>query len=240
MQQRARSLAAARCVHVFNWELRMPFDLPPVTRALLVANAAVFLLQQLFGSFLLLHFALWPLGSDQLLGYLADGSLLSVGFRPWQLVSYGFMHGGITHIFFNMFALFMFGGAIERLLGKREFLIYYFVCLVVAAMAQLLVVKFFTGGFYPTVGASGAVFGLLLAFAMFFPEERLMLIFLPVPIPARWFVGGYVAIELILGVTRTQSGVAHFAHLGGALAGFVLIQFWRGRLPIKPRRRLMR
>ena len=219
----------------------MPFDLPPATRALLIANVAVYLLQMLgLGDFLVLHFALWPFGADHAVGYAADGSLLSAGFRPWQVVTYAFMHGGWMHIFFNMFALFMFGGPIERLLGRREFLVYYFVCLIVAAIAQLLVVWFFTGGFYPTIGASGAVFGLLLAFGMFYPHQRIMLLFPPIPMPAWLFVGGYVVVELVLGVTRTQSGVAHFAHLGGALAGFVLITYWRGKLPIKPKRRLMR
>lgn len=218
----------------------MPYDLPPATRALLIANAVVFFLQMVgAGDFLLQHFALWPLGPD-ILARVADGSVVSVGFRPWQLVTYAFMHGGWTHIFLNMFALFMFGGPIERLLGQREFLFYYFVCLLVAAVAQLLTVQWFTGGYYPTVGASGAIFGLLLAFGMFWPRQRLMLLFPPIPLPAWLFVSGYVVIELVLGVTGTQSGVAHFAHLGGALAGFVLIQYWRGRLPLKPRRRLMR
>jgi membrane associated rhomboid family serine protease len=189
---------------------------------------------------LIIHFALWPLGPDRVLGVGADGALVSAGFRVWQLVTYAFMHGGWQHIFFNMLALFMFGGVIERTFGAREFLIYYFVCLVVAALAQLAVVHFFTGGFYPTLGASGAIFGLLLAFGMLYPHQRIMLLFPPIPMPAWLFVTGYVILELVLGVTGTQSGVAHFAHLGGALAGFVMIEYWRGKLPIKPRRRLMR
>jgi membrane associated rhomboid family serine protease len=218
----------------------MPFDLPPVTRALLIANVAVYLAQLLVGDMLIIHFALWPLGPDRVLGVGADGALVSAGFRVWQLVTYAFMHGGWQHIFFNMLALFMFGGVIERTFGAREFLIYYFVCLVVAALAQLAVVHFFTGGFYPTLGASGAIFGLLLAFGMLYPHQRIMLLFPPIPMPAWLFVTGYVILELVLGVTGTQSGVAHFAHLGGALAGFVMIEYWRGKLPIKPRRRLMR
>lgn len=214
----------------------MDFDLPPITRALLIANVAVFLLQQIAGPFMDLHFALWTLGHNPYHGLLYGAVL----FRPWQLVTYAFMHGGLTHIFFNMFALFMFGGPIERLLGKREFLIYYFVCLLVAAVAHLLVVEFFTGGFFPTIGASGAVFGILLAFGMFYPHQKIMLLFPPIPMPAWVFVGGYVVVELVLGVTGTASGIAHFAHLGGALGGFVLIQYWRGKLPIKPKRRLLR
>lgn len=218
----------------------MPFDMPPVTRALLIANVAVYLLQMLAGDFMIMHFALWPIGADHVLGVAANGEVVSVGFRVWQLVTYAFMHGGLAHIFFNMFALFMFGGTIERLFGAQKFLIYYFVCLVVAAIAQLLTIMFFTGGFYPTLGASGAVFGLLLAFGVLFPHERLMLLFPPIPMPAWIFVSGYIVLELVLGVTRTQAGVAHFAHLGGALAGYVLIQYWRGKLPVKPERRLMR
>jgi membrane associated rhomboid family serine protease len=216
----------------------MPFQLPPVTRNLLIANVAVYLLQMLLGDVLVMHFALWPWGPDRFLPTV-DG-LVAIGFRPWQLITYAFMHGGFQHIAFNMLALWMFGGSIERLFGGREFLLYYFVCLVVAALAQLVVVQWFTHGFYPTLGASGAIFGLLLAFGMMYPHEKVMLIFLPIPMPAWLFVIGYAVIELVLGVTGTQAGVAHFAHLGGMLGGYVLIQYWRGRLPIKPRRRLTR
>src|SRR5699024_4247986 len=150
------------------------------------------------------------------------------------------MHGGFTHILFNMFALWMFGGRIEQLLGQREFLIYYFTCLVVAALCHELVVYFFTGGFFPTVGASGAIFGVLLAYGMMFPHDRILLIIPPIPVPAWLFVSGYGLVELVMGVTGTQAGVAHFAHLGGMLGGFLLIEYWRGKFPIKPRRRLMR
>lgn len=218
----------------------MPFDLPPVTRNLLIANVVVFLLQQVFGEVFLQYFALWPLGADHLL-QLANGALASVGFRPWQVLSYAFMHGGLTHILFNMIALWMFGGTIERTFGARNFIIYYVVCAVVAAIAQLLVLHYFSPDkFFPTVGASGAIFGLLLAFGMLYPHEKVMLIFLPVPMPAWLFVIGYAAVELVMGVTGTQAGVAHFAHLGGMLGGIVLIQYWRGKLPLKPKRQLRR
>ncbi len=221
----------------------MPFDLPPVTRNLLIANVVVFLLQLAMHDpnslALTQHFALWPLGPD-VSGIAPDGSMVTGGFRVWQLVTYAFMHGGFMHIAFNMFALYMFGGTIERTFGARNFIIYYFVCAIVAAVAQLIVVHWFTHGFYPTLGASGAIFGLLLAFGMLYPHEKVMLIFLPVPMPAWLFVIGYAAVELVLGVTGTQAGVAHFAHLGGMLGGIVLIQYWRGKLPIKPKRRLMR
>ncbi|GAB3034693.1 MULTISPECIES: rhomboid family intramembrane serine protease [Oleiagrimonas] len=221
----------------------MSFDLPKATRALLIANVAVFLLQLLAkdNSSLMLsqYFALWPLGPEQT-GMTPAGNVVHVGFQVWQLVTYGFLHGGVMHILLNMYGLFLFGGAIERTLGTRNFVIYYFVCMIVAALAQLAVVHFFTGGFYPTIGASGAIFGILLAFGMMFPHERLLLIFPPIELPAWMFVTGYGAIELIQGVLGTQAGIAHFAHLGGMLGGFLLIQYWRGKFPIKPKRRLMR
>ena len=219
----------------------MPTDIPVVTRNLLIANVVVFVLQLLLHDSttfaLSQHFALWPWGPD-VSGTTEDGQAITVGFQFWQLVTYAFMHGGVTHILFNMFALYMFGGTIERTFGTRNFIVYYFVCAIVAALAQLIIVQWFTHGFYPTIGASGAIFGLLLAFGLLYPQEKMMLIFLPVPMPAWLFVTGYAAIELFLGVTGTQAGGAHFAHLGGMLGGYVLIQYWRGKLPIKPKRLL--
>lgn len=215
----------------------MPFDLPPVTRALLIANVAVYLLQMLMqmqgnGDALIAYFALWPLGPSQ----YSDVP----GFQIWQLVTYSFLHGGLTHIAFNMLALWMFGGPIERLFGSRPFALYYFVCVIGAAVAQLLVTAYMTGGYYPTLGASGGIFGLLLAYGMMYPHARILLLFPPIPMPAWLFVIGYGAIELFLGVTGTSAGVAHFAHLGGMAIGFLLIQYWRGKFPVKPRRILMR
>jgi membrane associated rhomboid family serine protease len=205
----------------------MPFDLPPVTRNLLIANIAVFLLQQVMGDIILQYFALWPLGSGL--------------FEVWQVVTSAFLHGGVTHILFNMIALYMFGGAIERTLGAREFTLYYFVCAIVASLLQLAVLWFFPSAEPgPTLGASGAIFGLLLAFGMMYPHEKVMLMFLPVPMPAWLFVTGYAIVELTMGVTGIEPGVAHFAHLGGMLGGIVLIEYWRGQLPLKPKRRLMR
>jgi membrane associated rhomboid family serine protease len=204
----------------------MPQRLPPVTRNLLIANILVFGMQLLWPG-LLLPGALWPLDSGL--------------FAPWQIVTNAFMHGGFSHLLFNMFALYMFGGAIEYVLGARRFLLYYFVCLIVASLLQLAVLKYFLhDANTPTVGASGAIFGLLLAFAMLFPHEKLMLVFLPIPLPAWLFVTGYAAVELFSGVTGWMPGVAHFAHLGGMLGGWVLLEYWRGRLPLKPRRRLLR
>ena len=209
----------------------MPTNLPPVTRNLLIANVLVFALQYLLHDETTLAltrwFALWPFGHDLAVD-LGGGDIAGIGFRPWQLVTYGFMHGGIMHILLNMYALYMFGGLIERVMGTRRFVIYYFVCLIAAAVAQLAVQHFFEPDrMYPTVGASGAVFGLLGAFAMLFPREKLMMIPIPVGIPAWLFVTLYGVLELVLGVTRTQDGVAHFAHLGGMAAGLLLIFYWR-------------
>jgi membrane associated rhomboid family serine protease len=214
----------------------MPFDMPPVTRALLIANVGIYLLQMLVGDSMIAYFALWPLGTE-----IPIGNGETVGFAIWQVVTYGFLHGGLTHLMFNMLALWMFGGAIEHLFGSRPFAFYYLVSVIGAAVAQLLVIRYITGGIYPTVGASGGVFGLLLAFGMMFPHQRIVLLFLPFfPMPAWFFVTAYGAIELYLGITGSQAGVAHFAHLGGMAAGFVLIQYWRGKLPLRPRRILMR
>ena len=193
--------------------------MPPVTTALLTANIAIYLLQSLVPG-LELAFALWPLGAGAL-----DPR---IGFAPWQLVTYAFLHGGFTHIAFNMFALYMFGGAIEQVFGARRYLTYYTVCVVTAAITQLVVAAV-TGEIYPTVGASGGIFGLLLAYGMYFPNTRLMLLFPPIPMRARTFVTLYAVLELFLGVTGSASGVAHFAHLGGMIGGYALLRLWRAR-----------
>ena len=193
--------------------------MPPVTLALVTANVAIFLLQMVAPA-IVVPFALWPLGSARI-----GGS--EVGFEPWQLVTYAFLHGGLLHLGFNMFALYMFGGPIEQVFGGRRYTFYYFVCVVSAAIAQLAV-SAMTGTVYPAIGASGGVFGVLLAYAIYFPRNRIMLIFPPIPMPARVFVLVYAALELFFGVTGTQEGVAHFAHLGGLVGGFLLLQYWRG------------
>lgn len=192
--------------------------MPPVTTALIIANVAVFLLQSIVPGLEEL-FALWPLASDR-----ASGG--QVSFQVWQLVTYGFLHASLTHLLFNMFALYMFGGAFEQVVGTRRFLNYYVVCVIAAGLAQLLVTQM-VGGIYPTVGASGGVFGLLLAYAVYFPHARVMLLLLPVPIPSRIFVVIYAAIELFLGVTGSEAGVAHFAHLGGLVGGGAMLYYWR-------------
>ncbi|KAF1005331.1 MAG: Rhomboid protease GluP [Luteibacter sp.] len=215
----------------------MPSRMLPVTRALLIANVLVFALQTLLGDDQTLAlsrwFALWPLGPDVV--FSSEGG--SLGFRLWQMVTYGFMHGGVMHIVLNMYALYMFGSLLEGVMGARRFTVYYFTCLVAAAVAQLAVVYFFEPGrMFPTVGASGAIFGLLGAFAMLFPREKLMLIPIPVPISAWLFVTLYGLAELIFGITGTVAGVAHFAHLGGLVAGLALLWAWGVRPP--PRQRM--
>ena len=207
----------------FRYDARMFRNLPPVTRTLLLINVVVFLVQGLTGDLLVALFALWPPASGQ----YPDAP----SFQLWQLLTYGFLHGSVGHLFFNMLALFMFGGEIERLLESRHFLVYYLACVIGAAITQLLV----TGGSQqlpiPTVGASGGVFGLLLAFGLAFPKRRIMLLFPPIPMPAWLFVTLYGLLELYLGVTGSGQGVAHFAHLGGMAAGYVLLTYWtRGRL----------
>ena len=192
--------------------------MPPVTTALIVANVAMYLLQSLVPQ-IIVPFALWPLA--------AAGSGIGASFAPWQLVTYAFLHGSLVHLAFNMFALYMFGGAIEQVFGPRRYTIFYFVSVISAAITQLIVAMVMHG-VYPTIGASGGVFGLLLAYATYFPRNRVMLLFPPIPMSARMFVVVYAVIELLLGVSGAQSGVAHFAHLGGMIGGWLLLRFWRG------------
>ncbi|HYW02688.1 MAG TPA: rhomboid family intramembrane serine protease [Gammaproteobacteria bacterium] len=210
--------------------------LPTVIFVLLLLNVSLFLAEQYYGNFLITHLALWPLGTS---GYASSpaGPVLLPGFQVWQLVTYAFLHGGIAHIFFNMFALWMFGVQVENTWGSQRFAVYYLVCVIGAGLVQLLVASL-SHGIYPTIGASGGVFGILLAFGMMFPNQRILLLIPPIPIKAKYFVIGYGLIELITGVTGTEAGVAHFAHLGGMAFGFVLIQYWRGKLPFRPRRRM--
>ncbi len=196
--------------------------LMPVTRLLLIANVTVYLLQMVLGDVLVIWFALWPFHTPANFG---------AQFLPWQVLTYGFLHGGLMHIGFNMLALYMFGGQIEQLFGSRRFLIYFLGCVFAAALAQLAIQSLTASPPYPTVGASGGVFGLLLAYGLFFPKRIVMLIFPPIPMPAWLFVTLYGLLELYLGVTGTQAGVAHFAHLGGMVGGYILIRQWRRRPP---------
>ncbi|MFB3124345.1 MAG: rhomboid family intramembrane serine protease [Woeseiaceae bacterium] len=200
--------------HAFQRRPTNNSAIPTVIFALLVANGLLFAAQQLQFEFLLYNFALWPAGSPR------------PEFHVWQLLSYGFLHGDLNHIFFNMFGLWMFGRDIERMMGARRFLIYYLTCVIGAGIVQLLVAGT-QGGIYPTIGASGGVFGILLAFAMAFPNRVIMLLFPPIPMKAKYFVLMYGLLELYLGLSGRAPGVANFAHLGGMFFGFLLIQYWR-------------
>lgn len=230
-------------------------NIPPVVKNLIIINIIMLLLTYVMGGMnidLTRKLGLFYIGSPQ--------------FKPFQLFTHIFMHGGVTHLFFNMFALFMFGRILEQVWGSKRFFIYYFFTGLGAAFLhsfvnyieakaliasltpeQIALVKSEGSAIFasrknyahagmaalnalyniPVVGASGAVFGVLLAFGMYFPNTQLMLLFPPIPIKAKYFVIGYGLLELYLGFTQSNSNVAHFAHLGGMLFGFILIRAWR-------------
>jgi membrane associated rhomboid family serine protease len=190
--------------------------LPPATRALILANVIVYLLQLSSGEVMVRLFALHPIDSGL--------------FQPWQLLSYAFLHDptNLAHIFFNMFALFMFGRALEQYWGGRRLVAFYLVCVLTAGLTQLAV-QYADHSVEETLGASGGVFGVLLAFAWYFPRQRIILLFPPIPMPAWLFVTVYGLLELFFGVTGRVQGVAHFAHLGGMLGGALCILYWRSR-----------
>jgi membrane associated rhomboid family serine protease len=190
--------------------------MPPLTQALIITNVVVFMLQQLFGSAFTKMFALWPLGSSL--------------FMPWQLLSYAFLHGSLTHIAFNMFGIWMFGRELEELWGKQRLAVFFLASVLAAAALQLLVAGTL-GIRAPTIGASGGLFGLMLGFAMMFPRRTIVPLIPPIPMPAWLFVTLYGLLELTLGVTGSASGIAHFAHLGGLLGGWLVIVYWRHQRP---------
>ena len=195
----------------------------PVTRALLLANIIVFGLQVPYDAMIEASFALWPIGR-----YVVPDLPQPVGFQPWQLVTSAFLHANLTHISLNMFALWMFGREVERTLGSSRYVVLYFAAVLTAAVVQLMVVSSTMGPqVYPTIGASGGVFGLLLAFAYLYPKRIVVLLFPPIPMPAWLFVGLYGLVELGSGVFGTQAGIAHFAHLGGMLGAFIALRYWR-------------
>jgi membrane associated rhomboid family serine protease len=210
--------------------------IPLVTRYLLIANLVVFGLQFLLKD-ALDPLLLWPLGSA--------GRQGSPGFMPWQLVTYAFLHDprNLLHLAFNMLALVMFGSQVEYVWKARRYATFYFVAVLGAALCQLAVAWVMmsrTGEVYPTLGASGGIFGLLLAYGVLFPNQRVMLLFPPIPMKARTLVILYAAVELMLGLNGWQPGVAHFAHLGGMLFGWLLILYWRrprNRPPTRPKPR---
>lgn len=192
---------------------------PPAIFTILLACAAVFvLLGNTSLSRYAVLFALWP------------GEPL---FRVWQPVTYALLHADLYHLGFNMFALWMFGRSIEYEWGTQRFAIYFLVCVLGGALGQF-VLSVVTGSGAPMVGASGGVYGVLLAFGMTYPNQRIMLLFPPIPMKAKFMVIVFGLLELYLGISGRNTGVAHFAHLGGMVLGFALLTYWRSQ---RPRRR---
>lgn len=208
-------------------------NVPPAVKNIIIINILVMVMISLKEMFMLEHFALfYP---------------TSPFFRIWQPVTHLFMHGGFAHLFFNMYAVYIFGTVLERLWGTKKFLIYYFVTGLGAALVhtgvEWIQMQYWMGAaaegsaaalshihalkMTPTVGASGAVFGLLMGYAMLYPDSIMTLIFPPISMKAKWFVLIYAAIELVTGITGTGAGIAHFAHLGGLIFGFLLIYYWK-------------
>jgi membrane associated rhomboid family serine protease len=202
---------------------------PPVIKGLLIANVAVFLLQHFFigtltlggvplGNVFIQYFALWQINLNNLIPFTGDYQ-----FYPWQLLTYQFMHADFWHLFMNMFALWMFGIELEKNWGPKRFILYYLLAGIGAALIHMMITPFF-GEVRPTIGASGAIYGILLAFGLTFPNRPIFMFPLFIPIPAKYFVMIFAGIELINGVSGS-SGVAHFAHLGGALTGFIMLKY---------------
>ena len=209
--------------------------IPPATQALLWALAIAFLLQTLAGDIAVLPLKLWPLG-DYTGTYPGTQQVVTVGFRPWQLFTYGFLHGGMGHLFFNALALFQFGPAIEQAWGSRRFAIYFLASVAGSGAMQLLVSSMRPQDYYPVIGASGGIYAVLLAYAVLFPRQRLMLLLPPIPVSARTLVIVFGVAALLFGLSGTVDGIAHFVHLGGLLVGWLLIRFWiRRGGPRQPR-----
>lgn len=210
------------------------FDrLTPVVKNLLIANVVVYFLSQVAQGFFYGNFSFFnPFlpGNDE---------LMNPNFKPWQILSYMFMHGSIGHLFSNMFGLFIFGAALESYMGSKRFLYYYIITGIGAAllnsalntyeMSQLIALSdpYIAMARTPMVGASGAIFGILVAFGVLFPNTELMLLFFPVPIKAKYFVILYGLYELYAGTSGSASNIAHFAHIGGLITGYVLLKFFR-------------
>ena len=217
---------------------------PRVVKNIIIINIIVFLAYLVNKEFMISSFALFYPKSQY--------------FHWWQPVTHMFMHGGFWHIFFNMYTLYIFGCVVERMIGERKFLLFYFVCGLGAAALHLGVEAIQANAFMnaiadgsqtaassymalkstPTVGASGAIYGVLIAYAMMFPDSKLTLIFPPVTFSAKWMVVIFAVIELVTGVTGTVDGVAHFAHLGGMLIGWILIRYWKKKGTLFDRRDL--
>lgn len=211
--------------------------IPPVTRNIIIINFLIWIISELSPDFMYEEFALFYPKSQY--------------FHWWQFVTHMFMHGGFWHVFFNMFTLYMFGSVLERVWGPKKYLLFYFVtglgaaalhtgvewmqCLHwehivnTGAAADAIAANRSTQALCmtPTVGASGAIYGLLLGYAMLFPDSRMTLLFPPITLKAKWFVLIFAVIELLTGVTGVGGGIAHFAHLGGMLFGLILILWWK-------------
>lgn len=202
-------------------------QIPTVTKNLVAINILMFIATLINENFMVANFAMF---------YPA-----SPFFKPWQILTHMFMHGGFWHIFFNMYSLLMFGSILERSLGPKKYLIFYFVTGLGAValhtgvewlQARVFIANGIAQAYQqllmtPTLGASGAIYGVLIGFAMLYPQARLTLIFPPIPMTAKWLVIIFAAIELFSGINGIQDGVAHFAHLGGMLFGWLLIRWWR-------------
>jgi membrane associated rhomboid family serine protease len=188
--------------------------IPPVTKNLLIINVIMFIFS-----------LLKPAWAPWLYLFPPDSAF----FRPYQIVTYMFMHGGFMHILFNMYALFLFGVIVEAAWGPKKFLAFYLICGLGAAVANMLMELYFLHSGSPMLGASGAIYGVLIAFAFLYPNERLMLLFPPIPIRAKYLVIGFIGLDLFSGLTGSTDGVAHFAHLGGALTATIILLFWRSR-----------
>src|SRR5438046_4925166 len=196
-----------------------------LTRLLIGVNVAVFALEAVSGQRFLASFALWPVGHFIIAQF--DGP---VGFKVWQLITFGFLHANCLHLLINMYALWMFGSDVERAIGSRHYLTLYFASLLCSSATQLLVVSMMTSaGIYPTVGASGAIFGILLGFGLLFPRRTVVLLIPPIPMPAIVFVVLYALLEMFSGVFGTDQGVAHFAALGGMIGAYLTLRHWRRR-----------
>lgn len=191
-------------------QYRMAESLPPVVKNLLIINGVVFLAQLVFFQYGLveLYGALWPLKTNN--------------FRIWQLITHMFMHGGIFHLIFNMFGLWMFGSMLENLWGSKRFFQFYMICGIIAGLAYLL-----SGGYAKAVGASGAIMGVFAAFAYLRPNTPLYLMFIPIPIKAKYAMPGLIALDVFGAIAQVPGdNIAHWAHLGGALAGLVIVMLW--------------
>ena len=218
---------------------RGPFsNVPPVTKNLILVNILIYIATALNENFMIGTFGLFYPSSPY--------------FHWWQVITHMFMHGGFWHIFFNMYTLFIFGVVVERIIGSKKFALFYFVCGLGAAALQIgtqyiEMQAFISAGaaesiaalkMTPTVGASGAIYGVLIGYAMLFPDSKMTLLFPPITLSAKWMVIIFAAIELFTGVIGWVDGVAHFAHLGGMLIGWLMIRWWRRRGVLFDRDRL--